>query len=57
MAKMRLLYISTAAVWAALSLSAQEMNPAGMYLMGLASGTSQNPASWDMPMLMPSFGN
>jgi hypothetical protein len=29
-----------------------DMNPAGLYLMNLASGTSQNPLSWPMPMLM-----
>ena len=29
------------------------MNKAGMYLMSLASGTSMNPRSWPMPMLMP----
>ena len=29
-----------------------DMNPAGMYLMNLASGTSQNPLSWPMPMRM-----
>src|SRR5438309_897662 len=29
------------------------MSPAGMYLMNMASGTSMNPASWPMPMLMP----
>ena len=34
-----------------------EMNPAGMYLMKLASGTSMNPESWPMPMLMPRFGS
>jgi hypothetical protein len=28
------------------------MNPAGMYLMNMASGTSMNPLSYDMPMLM-----
>jgi hypothetical protein len=28
------------------------MNPAGGYLMGQASGTSMNPPSWAMPMLM-----
>jgi hypothetical protein len=32
------------------------MNPAEMYLMGLASGTSVNPASWPMPMIMTQFG-
>ncbi len=35
----------------------QGMNPAGMYLMNVASGTSQNPASWPMPMVMQSAGN
>jgi hypothetical protein len=34
-----------------------DMNPASMSLMNLASGTSQNPASWPMPMLMMHFGN
>ena len=34
-----------------------DMNPAAMYLMDLASGTSQNPASWPMPMLMTHTGN
>src|SRR4051794_13363100 len=29
------------------------MNKAGMYLMNLSSGTSLNPQSWPMPMLMP----
>ncbi len=29
-----------------------DMNPAGMYVMNLASGTSQNPLSWPMPMVM-----
>jgi len=32
------------------------MNQAGMYLMTLASGTSVNPQSWAMPMLMPRWG-
>ena len=30
-------------------------NPAGLYLMNLASGTSQNPLSWPMPMRMLHF--
>ena len=30
-------------------------NPAGLYLMNLASGTSQNPLSWPMPMVMTHF--
>ncbi len=41
-------------------LSAQDMpdmNASAMYLMNLASGTSENPASWPMPMLMTQFGN
>ena len=32
------------------------MNPAGMFLMNQASGTSLNPDSWNMPMLMISPG-
>jgi hypothetical protein len=34
-----------------------DMNTASMYLIDLASGTSANPASWQMPMLMTHFGN
>jgi hypothetical protein len=33
------------------------MNLAGMLLMGQASGTSMNPQSWPMPMLMQRFGS
>lgn len=33
------------------------MNAAGMYLMGMASGTSVNPKAWPMPMLMPRAGS
>ncbi len=33
------------------------MNEAGMYLMNMASGTSMNPQSWPMPMLMPRVGS
>lgn len=33
-----------------------DMNPAAMFLMDLASGTSQNPASWPMPMMMTHLG-
>ncbi len=48
-----------------LPLSAQDdmhdhgmrMNAAGMYLMNMASGTSTNPPSWEMPMLMPRLGS
>ncbi|PWU02354.1 MAG: hypothetical protein C5B51_20900 [Terriglobia bacterium] len=35
---------------------AQEMNPASMFLMNLASGTSANPAAWPMPMIMRHYG-
>jgi hypothetical protein len=34
-----------------------QMNEAGMYLMDMASGTSRNPASWTMPMLMTRAGS
>ena len=33
------------------------MNDASMSLMNLASGTSENPAAWPMPMIMTHFGN
>jgi hypothetical protein len=32
------------------------MNDAGMYLMNMTSGTSMNPGSWSMPMLMQHAG-
>ena len=38
-------------------LSHGDMNKAGMYLMRMASGTSMNPQSWPMPMLMPKLGS
>ncbi len=34
-----------------------EMNGASMFLVDLASGTSQNPAAWPMPMIMTPFGS
>jgi hypothetical protein len=34
-----------------------QSDPAGMYLMNLASGTSVNPDAWPMPMVMMHFGN
>src|SRR5436309_4517823 len=34
-----------------------DMNKAGMYLMNMASGTSMNPVSGAMPMLMPRLGS
>ncbi len=33
------------------------MDETGMYLMSMASGTSMNPQSWTMPMLMPRVGS
>jgi hypothetical protein len=41
---------------ACLPLHAQ-MNDAGMYLMNMASGTSMNPSSWAMPMVMKDIGS
>ncbi len=38
-------------------MSMADMNPAGMFLMDLASGTSENPASSPLPMIMTHFGN
>ncbi len=32
-----------------------DMNPAGLYLMNMASGTSRNPLAWQMPMRMVHF--
>jgi len=32
-----------------------DMNSAGMFLMGLSSGTSMNPPAWPMPMVMRPF--
>lgn len=55
--KFRFICVCTAAVCAAPILSAEDMNPAGMFLMNLASGTSENPAAWPMPMWMTQFGN
>src|SRR6266436_485340 len=34
-----------------------QMNETGMYLMDMASGTSMNPQSWQMPMLAPKAGS
>jgi hypothetical protein len=34
-----------------------DTNDAGIYLMSMASGTSMNPLSWPMPMLMPKLGS
>ena len=38
-------------------MSMADMNPASMYLMNLASGTSQNPPGSPMPMVMTHVGN
>ncbi len=34
-----------------------DMNPAGIDLMNLATGTSVNPESWPMPMILTHFGS
>ncbi len=39
------------------SMNMVEMNAASMFLMNLASGTSSNPAYWQMPMVMKQFGS
>jgi hypothetical protein len=38
-------------------MSMADMNPAGMFVMDLASGTSANPASSPLPMIMTHFGD
>ena len=38
-------------------MSMVDMNGASMFLMNVSSGTSVNPASWPMPMIMTHFGN
>jgi hypothetical protein len=38
------------------SMSMVDMNGASMFLMNLASGTSENPAAWPMPMIMTHVG-
>ena len=42
---------------AASGMGMVDMNSASMFLMNLASGTSANPASWPMPMIMTHFRN
>jgi hypothetical protein len=39
------------------SMNMTAMNPAGMDLMNVASGTSVNPDSWPMPMIMTHLGS
>ncbi|MEO5922226.1 MAG: hypothetical protein ABIR70_00210 [Bryobacteraceae bacterium] len=39
------------------TMNHSNMNEAESYLMKMASGTSQNPLSWPMPMLMPKLGS
>jgi len=51
-----LLFLITAGI-AAGEDGMADMNAASMYLMGLSSGTSVNPAAWPMPMLMKHFGS
>jgi hypothetical protein len=40
-----------------MNMNMADMNLAGMYLMHLASGTSTNPLSWQMPMIMTHSGS
>ncbi len=49
--------ISAIFLLATASAAAQGMNNAGMSLMNLASGTSANPQSANMPMIMSSLGS
>jgi len=52
------LYLAGASVAAGQSgMAMADMNPAGMFLMNLASGTSANPQSWPMPMIMRPAGS
>ena len=37
-------------------MSMTAINPAGLFLMDLSSGTSANPAAWPMPMIMTHLG-
>ena len=39
------------------SMNMADMNPAAVSMMNLASGTSMNPAAWNMPMLMAPLGS
>lgn len=50
-------HIEKHAVHESAGMNMADMNPASMFLMDLASGTSVNPASWPMPMVMTSFGH
>src|SRR5260370_23523839 len=55
-----LLFASIASAQEAHDMSHMQMgdtNQAGGFLMGLASGTSMNPQSWPMPMLMLNQAN
>jgi hypothetical protein len=38
-------------------MNMMDMNPAGMFLMNMSSGTAMNPAAWPMPMIMKTFGS
>jgi hypothetical protein len=42
---------------AQMQMPRMQMNEAGMYLMNMASGTSVNPQSWPMPMIMRRAGS
>ena len=56
----RLIYVLTGVLCSTGGGFAQgmdDMNSSGMFLMKLASGTSENPESWPLPMLMSDIGN
>jgi len=45
------------ALWLAVLPLRAQMSDSGMYLMNMASGTSMNPESWSMPMIMKNLGH
>lgn len=51
-----MLILAPCAIFAQPQPTQMQMNPAGMYLMNLATGTDMNPLSWTMPMFMPRVG-
>jgi hypothetical protein len=58
MRKLFALFLCSTAALAQMDMhNMHNMNRAGMYLMNMASGTSMNPYSWQMPMIMTEAGN
>jgi hypothetical protein len=58
--EIRLPFLVCLVSWFAVSARGQQMvdmNPAGMFLMDLSSGTSMNPPGWPMPMVMRPHGS